>query len=597
MKLKTHDTNVHIGELLNVFNDIDARISELHLNSSQVFLQLNDFLKDYYKKNTIISNNAAQIFDTISGNNESCLTCELNVIFKEFENYKRETDNEFDSNVSINTQLNNKINYLSLLLRNLKQDLTTLKFLTTNFKIISDSDISDNVSIQSVQKWEKIILDIHPWVSEIGKEIVTLGLKFGELHKNTKSYLQNSVNKNFSLNEELKSAIALVNKKNLESKNYIPVLKEKINSSSISIGNIITHLQYHDIIRQKVEHIQHSHLKIIASLKDDYNKQDGRTEGEDDKIISLIADISGLQAAQLILISKEYQKALEVISDNFHRIADDLTTVSTISHEFSFEGNDPDTTLIRLVKERLDKSLLLMDEYNSNSFNNEVITIKKQISDIYNNASNNIIIPIESTEFFNIILEGASEEKRKALEGKPNIVGQIAALAGDIIEKKNDLQDELLKVVKLSEKFSIEDDFDGFRSKLEKEQIRIMVSISKTLDRLDEESKQLDSVLLQNCNIKKDIIDRLKETLNQADYYELFEKVLNVIIEQLNAMNNRFRIEGSEDDKSSKVKNLKEIEAYYTVSSERIIHQKVIDNDKVIDLPQEQKTEEDLELF
>jgi hypothetical protein len=597
MKLTTHDTNVHIGELLNVFNDIDTRISELHLNSSQVFLQLNDFLKDYYKKNTIISTNAAQIFDTISGNNEACLTCELNEIFKEFENYKRETDNEFDSNVSINTQLNNKINYLSLLLRNLKQDLTTLKFLTTNFKIISDNDISENVSTQSIQKWEKIIFDIHPWVSEIGKEIVTLSYKFGELHRNTKSYLQNSVNKNFSLNEELKSAITLVNKKNLESKNYIPVLKEKINSSSVSIGNIITHLQYHDIIRQKVEHIQHSHLKIIASLKDDFNNQDDKKVREDDKIISLIADISGLQAAQLILISKEYQKALEVISDNFHKIADDLTTVSTISHEFSFEGNNSDTTLIRLVKERLDKSLRLMDEYNSNSFNNEVVIIKKQISDIFNNASNNIIIPIESTEFFNIILEGASEEKRKSLEGKPNIVGQIAALAGDIIEKKNDLRNELLNVVKLSEKFSIEDDLDGFRSKLEKEQIRIMVSISKTLDRLDEESKQLDSVLLQNCSIKKDIIDRLKETLNQADYYELFEKVLNVIIEQLNTMNNRLRVEGSGTDKSNKVNNLKEIEAYYTVASERIIHQKVINDDKEMDLPPDQKTEEDLELF
>jgi hypothetical protein len=574
MKLTTHDTNVHIGELLNVFNDIDTRISELHLNSSQVFLQLNDFLKDYYKKNTIISTNAAQIFDTISGNNEACLTCELNEIFKEFENYKRETDNEFDSNISINTQLNNKINYLSLLLRNLKQDLTTLKFLTTNFKIISDNDISKNVTTQSVQKWERIIFDIHPWVSEIGKEIVNLSQKFGELHKNTKSYLQNSVNKNFSLNEELKSAIALVNKKNLESKNYIPVLKEKINSSSVCIGNIITHLQYHDIIRQKVEHIQHSHLKIIASLKDDFNNQDDKKVREDDKIISLIADISGLQAAQLI-----------------------LTTVSTISHEFSFEGNNSDTTLIRLVKERLDKSLQLMDEYNSNSFNNEVVTIKKQISDIYNNASNNIIIPIESTEFFNIILEGANEEKRKSLEGKPSIIGQIASLAGDIIEKKNDLRNELLNVVKLSEKFSIEDDLDGFRSKLEKEQIRIMVSISKTLDRLDEESKQLDSVLLQNCSIKKDIIDRLKETLNQADYYELFEKVLNIIIEQLNAMNNRLRIEGGQNDKSNKVNNLKEIEAYYTVASERIIHQKVINDDKEMDLPPDQKTEEDLELF
>jgi hypothetical protein len=124
-----------------------------------------------------------------------------------------------------------------------------------------------------------------------------------------------------------------------------------------------------------------------------------------------------------------------------------------------------------------------------------------------------------------------------------------------------------------------------------------MVNISKTLDRLDDESKQLDSVLLQNTSIKKDIIERLKETLNQADYYELFEKVLNAIIGQLNTLNSRLSIDGNPADKSEKIQNLKNIEAYYTVASERIIHDKVINDIKDIDLPATSKTEENFELF
>jgi hypothetical protein len=588
---------VCIEDILNVFHDIEISITEMHKNSSEVFLQLNDFLKEYYKKNSIVSANATQIFDTIVGNKESNLNDELNVIFNELEKYKTGTENELDANLNIYNQLNNKIDYISLVIRNFKQDLTTLKFLITNHKLISTNENTDSISFDNIQRWEKTLVHIHPWLTAVGKLITNLSIYLGALYTNTKIYSQNSVNKNFSFYEELKSAIALVNKKNIESKNFIPILKEKINSSAESISNIITHLQYHDIIRQKVEHIQQSHAKIIISLKEDAGNYDKTLLTEDDEKFSLISDIAGLQAAQLILITKEYQKALEVISNNFQKMADDLTKVSTISHEFSFEANNSENTLIKVVKERLDKSLLLLDEYNSSSFNQELVTVKEQILDIYKTASGHVLIPLEELGSPRNIFGNISPDYQNETENKPSVVFQITSLANDIIEKKDDLQEELELVFKLSERFLVETDSNGFRSNLEKEQIRIMVQISRTLDRLDEESKQLDSVLLQNLTIKKDIINKLKETINHADYYELFEKVLNEIIEQLNILNNRLRHEGNITDRLEKGTNLKEIEALYTVASERIIHQKIIDGDNRIELTDNQASDDDMELF
>jgi hypothetical protein len=588
---------VHIEDILNVFHDIENSITEMHKNSSQVFLQLNDFLKEYYKKNSIVSANATQIFDTIVGKKESNLNDELNGIFNELGKYKTGTENELVANLNIYNQLNNKIDYISLVIRNFKQDLTTLKFLISNYKLISNNENTDSDSFENIKKWEKTLIHIHPWLAAVGKLITNLSIYLGALYTNTKTYSQNSVNKNFSFYEELKSALAIVNKKNIESKNFIPILKEKINSSAESISNIITHLQYHDIIRQKVEHIQLSHAKIIMSLKEDIGNSDNELLTEDDDKFSLISDIAGLQAAQLILITKEYQKALEVISNNFQKMADDLTTVSTITHDFSFDANNSETTLIKVVQERLDKSLLLLDEYNSSSFNQELVTVKEQILDIYKTASNRVLIPLEELGSPRNIFRNNNTELNKDTEHKPSVLLQITALANDIIEKKDDLQEELELVFKLSEKFLVETDSNGFRSNLEKEQIRIMVSISKTLDRLDDEGKQLDSVLLQNLTIKKDIINKLKETINHADYYELFEKVLSVIIEQLNILNNRLRHESSITDRLEKGTNLKEIEALYTVASERIIHQKIIDGDNRIELSDNPATDDEMELF
>lgn len=590
-------TAVKIEDLINVFHDIETKIRKLHQNSSQVFLQLNEFLKDYFKKNSIVSANATQIFDTILGNKEISLTSELNNIFGSLQKYKTATENEIETNLSTYTQINSKINYISLLIRNFKQDLITFKFLTTNFRLISHNESFKTGSLESVRNWDNALVNIQSWLTEIGKEVGSLSFSVDSIHNNTKAYSQNALNKSFSFYKELESAIEIVNRKNLESESYIPVLKEKINNSAGNISDIIKHLQYHDIIRQKVEHIQQSHYKIIASLKKEMPGSELNADMENEKLFSLIADISGLQAAQLILITKEYQKALEVISANFQNMTDDLSAISEISHEFSFEADNSETTLIRHVQERLDRSLRLLDEYNSNALNQELLSIKHQIEALHKNTIQKIVAPLEKLDSLRDIKQGAGKNSAKDGEGSLLISTQIIALAGDIIKKKEDLIKEMSDIVSLSGKFLAESEIEGFRSILEKEQIRIMVHISKTLESLDTESRQLDEVLLQNWNIRKDIINRLKETIIQADYYEQFEKVLSVIIEQLNTLNSRLNKETNQRDKSDKVKNLKDIENYYTVASERIIHQKVIDEDNEIIVPEKSDSEEDMELF
>ena len=590
------DKKINVTELLDTFQKIESGIQELHQNSSQVFLQLNDFLKEYNKKNSIVAKNATQIFDTLTGDNDSCLICDLKDIFNEFEAYKKGTENEFNNNLELYNVLLNKIDDLTLLLRNLKQDLITLKFLLTNYRIISGNEASNNLSNKSIDEWEKILVNINSGITEMTKETAELKKKLGKLLIISQDYSQDSRTKYYSYSEDLKASLALINKKNLESRNYIPVLKEKINSSSQSIGNIITHLQYHDIIRQKVEHIQKSHFNIIESLKDNHsdNHKVGRNNNE---ILPLIADISELQAAQLILISKEYQKALEVISENFQKIANDLAAVSTISHEFSYETANSDNTLINNLKDNLDRSLVVLDSYNSNLYNEQLLEIKQKISEIYNFIAVNITTPLGEMGVTGYLKALSSENKRESNTGNPSIVSQISSLTTDILRKKDDLSRESELLFHNSEKFSVADVRDGFRSKLEKDQIRIMVNVSKTLERLDNESKKVDVVLDENFTIKKEIINRLKDTLAQADYYELFEKVLNSIIAHLNDINSCLGEQTQTGDRSAKEKNLKEIETFYTVASERYIHNKVISDDTQISISEIQANEDDLELF
>ncbi len=77
--------------------------------------------------------------------------------------------------------------------------------------------------------------------------------------------------------------------------------KEKIESLLESLNQIIVDLQFHDIIRQKLEHIEFVHDAMIKEA--DSGLQISKT-----KYLRVYPEIAKLHQAQLLFISKEYSK-------------------------------------------------------------------------------------------------------------------------------------------------------------------------------------------------------------------------------------------------------------------------------------------------
>lgn len=586
-----------LKELINVFIEIDGRIKMLHNDSSTVFLQLNSYLKDYYKKYGIISKNVTQIFDTTIGSDGKSLSTEFDQIYKELRDYKSSTEKENLSNLNLLGQLNSNVNYVSVIIRNFKQELTTFIFLTTNFRLISNNENFDRSSNQAINYWEKTALQIQASLSKLSKAFENLKAKTNALNNDSQSFYDDTVSQVFSFYEDLKTSSILINKKERESNEHLSTLKKKMENSKNSIGNIITHLQYHDIIRQKIEHIQTSHMNIVESLKKDIEAQAHSDNAEEKNTkFSLISDISGLQAAQLILISKEYQKALEVITQNFQTIGGDLTSVSNISNEFSFEGKNSDTTITSGIKNKLDNSILVLDSFNLTQFNSELFKLLKQFEDIYSIWENEIFQPLKE---FDTLASNIKEKSDTAgnTHASPSIMYQLGSLAKDIVGKRDEMNREIDHMMKFSSKIITSKNQDELGSVLEKEQIRLMVKISKILERLDSENMQLNELLRQNNSLSKDIINRLEDTINYVDYYELFDNVLNEIIQSLNTINDRLIDGEHRPTEYDKIENLKEIEALYTVASERIIHNNVIEGKGTMDIPEDEEDPDDIELF
>lgn len=583
------EIKVSKSELINTFSDIDIRINQLHQRSSTDFMKLNDYLKDYHKKTRIISENATRIFETISGGKDMDLIKELSSIHHRLEEYRRNLRLHDSQRLGTLKEVLLKCDQLSVILKNLRQDFTTLKFLSTNFSIISNYNESGKDLNENINIWNSEINSLHQSLVSVSNSIENFREKISGHTRTVAARVENSVDVYQNLSRETIKNIDLVTLKNLESKLQFPLLKEKSVESSKSINDIITHLQYHDIIRQKIEHIQKSHQKIIQDLNSTVtDNESGNSCSADD--YSKIGDIIDLQAAQLLLVSKEYQNALNVITRNFQDIARDLTTISGISDKFSLKDSSSGVTLLKQIKDQLDKGIIMLDLNNYAIINAEYQLAQEKLEEL-SSQMKQLIKPL-LIRFTGMI----NNSKNSAAKGNSGsgVFSQIISLLNDIEIKNHDILQNINEIRNLTGSIFISDNTDMWENQLELDRLQLMVKISKILDSLDKDNEELDSVLNQNRELNNTILEKIENTINKGDYYEYFENIVEEVIGNLNDINGRIRPSANIDKKAA---NLNEIKGSYTMESERVIHEKVVsgnENPIAGSLPND---ENDIEFF
>ncbi|MFZ0942774.1 MAG: methyl-accepting chemotaxis protein [Syntrophobacteraceae bacterium] len=110
---------------------------------------------------------------------------------------------------------------------------------------------------------------------------------------------------------------------------------------SLRIGEIVTSMQFHDITRQRIEHVQQALAGLCAHERPAGNggqHEDGRWAG---KHLRLVGNVSALQAAQLHHAREELVSAVNKILDNLSALAD---LVKEIAQETSRMAGAADET-------------------------------------------------------------------------------------------------------------------------------------------------------------------------------------------------------------------------------------------------------------
>jgi hypothetical protein len=588
-----HDITLRVSkeELISTFSEIDEKINDLHHRSSSDFMQLNIHLKDYHSKTRIISENAFRILDTIAGKKDLDLIGELEKIHERLEECREKIKNEDFRKIHVLKEILIKSNQLIIELRNLKQDFTTFKFLSSNYTLISNYEDFEIESKNNLEVWNIQIQAIQIALSTINEHIDSFKEQIAQNIRHLESRVEKSLKVFHGLTKETRANIGSVVLKSQESVLQFPLLKEKAAESSKSISNIITHLQYHDIIRQKIEHIQKAHYKIIDDLNTTIDKKNSKPAKEEEYL--KIGDIADLQAAQLLLVSKEYQNALNIITKNFQGIANDLSVISGISHEFSYKDDKSEITLLKQIKNQLNEGIILLDLNNFREINTEFASASENLDKISIEINRDVQALMNKLTKFKVIEKDGFENRFSG----SSVLTRIISLADDIEVKNGDLCEKINEIRNLSLSILTSEEIVTWGSQMEQDRIQLMVNISRILDALDKDNEDLDLVLVQNRELNLNIMEKIENVINKVDYYDYFENIVEQVINRLNSINYRLKPSLQGKTPENKAINLIEIKSTYTMESERVIHDKVVSGVEISGSPDSQTAEDEIEFF
>ncbi|HOP04200.1 MAG TPA: hypothetical protein PL017_07225 [Tenuifilaceae bacterium] len=587
-----------IKEVVEIFTLIDEQIIELHKCSSDDFLGLNAYFKQYYKHSKTISANAKEVLQSLTDSKSGNLLHNLEELYKNLKLNQNGFSKRIETSIELLKELLVLIDKLFLPIKNLNQDLMTIKFLLANLKLSSSNSKSID---ENLGMFNEVINDFKICSFQNESNLSSLKNQVKQALSNFEQIRSKNIHDLDTILNHIHYGIILFAEKHEESSRLIPEFTKKTENTSKSIAEIITNLQYQDIIRQKMEHIQATHKKVLADLED-YSHSENETQIEHQQNLkNRIRDIANLQSAQLVHANKEYQHAIEIITDKFLAIGNDMTTISSMCREFSSSHDNTEELHLQSLLAKIENSSNVMNSFMDagKSFTNhtDILTsgISKTAAGFSRFSASNEKLKSASTKLIDSFTEAEKHEEilEKSIEHVKTLCDDVDKFE-NIIQRVFGLIDEKGRLLSSNIKQHLE---------TVKEKGFFAVSaqnLNNISHQLTTKNERIQILLDENLDLSSSVSVDVKKSIEKIRYYDFFDKVIVDIIGELNQIYNKLKTDQPKEG-GSEIEDLNKIKSLYTMASEHIIHDKVTSGEGDVDLfdEDEPKSDDDdnLELF
>jgi hypothetical protein len=580
---ETDQSKLILEEAISAFKEVDTRINSLLQCSADDFVILNAGFRNYNHKINEITEATGILFSSIINFDKSFLENYqdfLKTLAKDLLGISK-----FTFKAETNTQkLIKDIGYASLHLHNLKQNLSTLKLLVTNIQLepkyrglyqeliniiatLYECSRNLELNIQGTQKRIKACTEL---IEDIKKTHFPSAIQ--ETEKNL---------------DRLKGFIGIQEFCSDYNEN-LQLLADKKSSSS---AEIITNLQFQDIVRQKIEHVQEMQNNLLNDLE---RFKTTTKNAEDDKsksvlkIIAQIRNIGSLQAAQLLHANSEYQKAIENITDRFEILDEIFSDTIKIVSSLSLNEYSHDENILNELKKSQNYFELELDTLFEK--NNKLEYMCKDISskeELVSNTRKDILVAVNNCQTV------IDRLKPLSLEGRSSKA--IANPLEQIIQSFNEIQENTAGI-DIFVKKSDENRINVFQTELRE----YFQTFSKLRDKIQPQLQKMHKNLSKNQTNSQEIIHKKeavlkneKLNLGSIKYYDVFDKEIEEIISKLNKLIGKINFEDIQ--KELDLETIEELQKLYTMESEREVHAQLTGTSAP--KPDNNSENDDIELF
>ena len=581
------DMSYSVEEIVSLFEDVDQKIQDLHQCSADDFLGLNAKFKNFYKESKSVSSDATTLLVLFSHEQNEQLKEELTAGRTELQLSLDSMKEQQYETLRLVHDLGDAMSAYLFPLRHINNEFGILNMeliaLEVSFRTALLQNNFDTVGFQQmIRDWEEFVYDI--------TETKKLSQSFLEECEYSLHHIEliggRGLRSLVTLTELTEQGLILFDAKQKESNQNLPAIRAKSDSVAKSIADVITSLQYQDIIRQKMEHIQQAHVKLLDDLQQiDLDKSPNAWT----QVLVQVRDISALQAAQLLATNKEYQAAIEAIALHFRTIAKEMTSVASICRSTMNDNDDREqrSTITDLVDrfKRADALLARVLEVFPEC-SREVLLIRDGASMLQKRIGGHVETFFRLSTQVEVMLSPYRKTLGRHFEHYMLQVDEMLSTMRRNMESVSVQNAILIKSIEGLGRYAKK----LAESELLWDYVQLNVkrshSLSERLLNTEQESNALLRKIETTC---RSISDETQAALAAVRYYDFFENVIAEIVRGLSSMSSRIcaEVDVAEHGDMSAVRDL------YTMESERKIHDQFTGSNE----EEAPADDDDLELF
>jgi hypothetical protein len=546
-------------------DNLDKLCSSLHAMSASTeteFLSIGADLNEFYVRAGDISGMSSSLVSTMS---ETELTMAMNGfrdLLDRMNHYIKQTESGFRNGTEILNDINQSVGNIYKPMAGFRKIIKTLRIFSISTKIESAQLNEDtNGFVTIADDVEKLAILIQSRFADIMSSAESLKTSIEQTLARVSQLETKQGGKVKTILDKTQTTLAMLAQKNELSSQTARKISVDIESISGNIGEVVASMQFHDITRQQIEHIEEA-LHAVGN----------KLSGEDpDREIQETGVVCELQKAHLANAQEKFIHAVRSIMDNLAGISVNIVELCEDVKRFAGTEDETSSSFFSQIESGVSSIISSLRE-NNGAISELSVTMGNLIETV--GSMSKFVSDIEefSTEIELIALNARVKAAHTGSEGAPLgvIAEAIQKLSVDVRVQKTEISDELQKIISNAE--SLHQNINNSSEEQSTKTDSMLTDLNVFTEKLFTANETITTLLKKIEKEGWGLADSIDNTLSGIHVHDLFTGqidhgrfVLDSIISQAREL-----IPGMDFQKD--IETLKHMEDKYTMQSERRIH-------------------------